>query len=358
MALARKHSNKTDNDKYELLRQFVPLNTLDHERLDELAKHASIKEIPANTKLFRRGDTDNQAIYLIGGEIDLVNSEESTSISPASEQARLAIDPHQPRQYTAISRTESRVLILEQNLLDIILTWDPYAGYVVDEIEASGEHHYDDWMLATLQSEIFQRIPPANIQSMFQKLESHIVVKDEIIFRQGDTGDYFYIIQSGRCCVIRERNNAESIIVELNTGSSFGEDALLSSNPRNATIRMLTDGRLLRLSKDDFNELFKSNIVVTIDPRKAFELTAKHGVWIDVRQPEEFKNQSIPNSFNIPLPLIRESLHRIPDDQPVIIYCDTGQRSTCAAYLLSAMGYEAYVLQDGIQVIASDRQSD
>lgn len=349
MALVRKRSNKTSVNKQELLRNLVPLNTLDPERLDELARHAFIESLPANTKVFRRGDTDSRAIYLLDGELDLINPEQTINISSSSEEARLAIDPQQPHQYTAISKTESQILILEKNLLDVLLTWDPYAGYIVDEIDANTEIHYDDWMLATLQSEVFQRIPPAKIQSMFQMLEPITVQKDEIIFRQGDEGDYFYIIQSGRCSIIREKGNDKEIIVELGQGATFGEDALLSNNPRNATIRMLTEGRLLRLSMEDFTDLFQSNIVVNIDMKRARELTGQDAIWIDVRQPEEFSKNALPYCINIPLPEIRESLGKISNSQPCIMCCDTGQRSVCAAYILCALGYEAYALQDGLQ---------
>jgi len=349
MVLVRKRPSKSSVNKQELLRNLIPLNTLDSERLDELARHAFIESLPANTKIFKRGDTDSRAIYLLDGELDLINPEKTVHISSSSEEARLAIDPQQPHQYTAICKAESQILILEKNLLDVLLTWDPYAGYIVDEIDGSTEIDYDDWMLATLQSEVFQHIPPAKIQSMFQMLEPLTVQKDEIIFRQGDKGDYFYIIQSGRCSIIRERDNNKEIIVELGQGATFGEDALLSNSPRNATIKMLTEGRLLRLSMEDFTDLFQSNIVVNIDMKRAHELNDENAIWIDVRQPEEFSKKALPYCINIPLPEIRESLGRISNNQPCIICCDTGQRSACAAYILCALGYEAYALQDGLQ---------
>jgi len=57
--------------------------------------------------------------------------------------------------------------------------------------------------------------------------------------------------------------------------------------------------------------------------------------------------------INIPLYRLRETLAELGRDRPYIVYCDNAHRSSCAVYLLSACGFEAYVLENGIQAQTS-----
>lgn len=70
---------------------------------------------------------------------------------------------------------------------------------------------------------------------------------------------------------------------------------------------------------------------------------------IDVRSPMEVAQGTIPGAENIPLHLLPLSLDRIPQDQPVVIYCRTGARSGQACAYLSSLGRDnSYNLRGGI----------
>jgi CRP-like cAMP-binding protein len=348
MGLAQPATSPVHSPSPAQLRSFVPIYTLDAERQQELAKHARCIAYRAGTNLFSLGDQDNYLFYLLSGEIELNNTDEHCVLVAGSEQASLPLDPHQPRRFNAVVRRDAQIIVIERNLMDILLTWNPYSGYVVKEI-AANSYDPDDWMTSILQSPVFQHIPPINIQIMFQKLQPISVREHEVIFMQGDAGDYFYLIQHGNCAVIRSEGTEESIIAELKPGQGFGEEALLSNSPRNATVIMQSDGKLLRLAKCDFENLFKQPVVENISLGQAETMLARDPLWIDVRQPEEYYLSAIEGSINLPLSRLRESLHELPQDRPCIVYCDNGHRSSCAVYLLTAYGYEAYVLESGVQ---------
>jgi CRP-like cAMP-binding protein len=348
MGLAQQSTPQFNSPSASQLCEFVPIYSLDPERQQELAKHARCVPLPAGSKLFSIGDQDNHILYLLSGEIKLSNDDESTILVAGSEHARLPLDPYQPRQLNAVVVSDAEVVVIDRNLMDILLTWNPYSGYVVDEIDANA-YDPDDWMVSILQSPIFQRIPPINIQTMFQKLQSCPVRDNDVIFLQGDAGDYYYLIQKGTCTVIRSQNNDDTVIAQLKAGQGFGEEALLSNAPRNATVIMQSDGILLRLAKTDFENLFKQPVVETISLEQAENMYSRNPLWLDVRLPEEHYQSAIEESLNIPLYRLRESMHELPKDRPCIVYCDNAHRSSCAVYLLNANGYEAYVLQNGVQ---------
>jgi CRP-like cAMP-binding protein len=209
----------------------------------------------------------------------------------------------------------------------------------------------DDWMTTLLQSRAMQRIPPANIQAIFMRMERVPYRAGDVVISQGAEGDYFYAIVTGKCVVTRETPlNKEGIrLAELGVGDTFGEEALISETKRNATVTMLTDGVLMRLSKADFRELLNEPLVRWVTPEQAESLVAnKRAVWLDVRLPSEFQNLAVETAINVPLYFIRLKLSTLDQSRPVVVYCDTGRRSSAAAFILVEKGFNAYVLKGGI----------
>ncbi len=82
----------------------------------------------------------------------------------------------------------------------------------------------------------------------------------ETIVREGDEGDSLFIIRSGEVEVVANANGAHEVhIRNLRRPAFFGEMALMTGEPRNATVRARSDAELLELSREGFIELFKSH---------------------------------------------------------------------------------------------------
>ena len=195
----------------------------------------------------------------------------------------------------AVAMTDIQILCIDADLLDIMLTWDQLAGY------EKGAHNSDkqernagEWMYSTgvfnaasLKNGIFRALPPANVEELFRRMERVPVKAGQVIIRQGDEGDYYYLIESGAAEVSRSSQvgAAKAIVAKLDAGSAFGEEALVSGNKRNATVMMKTDGVLLRLGKQDFIELLKKPLVNEIGLDEAKRKIEKGAVLLDVRTP-------------------------------------------------------------------------
>ncbi len=74
----------------------------------------------------------------------------------------------------------------------------------------------------------------------------------QVVFKEGEAGDCMYFVQSGIVEVLRSENGAERVVARLLPGQYFGEMALLASQPRNATVRTLTETKLVLLGKQNF----------------------------------------------------------------------------------------------------------
>ena len=79
--------------------------------------------------------------------------------------------------------------------------------------------------------------------------------KNEFIFLQNDPGDSFFIIKSGKVCIVLEDRE----LACLKEGDFFGEMSLLTGNPRNASVKANEDTEVFVIEKDDFKELIKKN---------------------------------------------------------------------------------------------------
>ena len=90
-----------------------------------------------------------------------------------------------------------------------------------------------------------------------------------MLIREGDAAEYFYVIKDGAASVSKQLDGTESVVAYLVRGDCFGEDALLSNSTRNATVKMMQDSRLMRLSKRAFEEVLKPPVVEWLTPGQA-----------------------------------------------------------------------------------------
>jgi rhodanese-related sulfurtransferase len=177
----------------------------------------------------------------------------------------------------------------------------------------------------------------------------------DVIIKQGDEGDYFYAITRGRCVVTRETPLSRDGIklAELGVGDTFGEEALIAEVRRNATVTMLTDGSLMRLGKQDFTRLLNDPMIDWASYDDARGVVERGGQWLDVRLPSEFEAYHEPGAVNIPLYFIRLKLGTLDPRRPYVVCCDTGRRSSAAAFILNERGFTTRVLKGGLNAIAS-----
>jgi len=338
-------------------RTLVPINSLDEEQVQTLARHTRVEQHGRGATLFCRGDSDPDTLYLLQGEIELESANgQSDTVSPDSQDARHALAGLKPRRYTGrVTSDHAVVARISGDLLERLLSLIPNSPSGTDngmEIQdISYEHGAEDseWMMSMLQSPAFLRLPAANIQSLFERLQEVPVEAGETILEQGQTGDFFYLLKEGTAGVTRKSGANEVRLATLNPPQSFGEEALLSDEPRNASVRMETDGVLMRLSKGDFQDLLREPLVNWVDLQQAGHLVREGAVRVDVRTEQEFQASSLSSALNIPLYLLRLKLPKLDKQRKYILFCDTGTRSAAAGFLLSQHGFNnVSVLKGGL----------
>lgn len=333
----------------DILKTLIPINSLTPDNYRELAAEAVIENMTAGSQLFKQGDRDIQSVFLLSGEVVLTSADtaDSRHIVAGTNDARYALAQLKPRQYTGTAKTAVTVAWVDSTILDRLLTWDQTTGYEVTEFDGSQD---PEWMIRMLRSETFQKLPSSNINALFARFEPIEVKANQVIIRQGDAGDFYYIIKTGKANVSRktEKDGKVSVVGQLGEGDGFGEEALLSSAPRNATVVMAGDGILMRLARKDFDGLMREPLVKWVTLDQARTLARKGAGLLDVRTEDEFRNGTVKGSVNLPLFQLRRKAAELDAKRQYVVFCQTGSRSCAAAFLLSQRGFEVSVLRGGL----------
>ncbi len=85
-----------------------------------------------------------------------------------------------------------------------------------------------------------------------------------------------------------------------------------------------------------------------MDRAKADEIVASGGQWLDVRLPSEFEAYHDDGAVNIPLYFIRLKLKTLDPSITYVVCCDTGRRSSAAAFIMNERGFQTVVLKGGL----------
>ena len=326
-----------------VFRHFVPTHSLSPADRAELARHSYVAGFQPGQALFHRGDAAKTVAYLVSGEVELVNELGTRLIAGETEESRYALSSGDKRNVTATCTRAAQVLFVDRNHLDLMLTWAQTGSVEVQELE---QVEAGDWMSAMLRNPAFHRIPPANIAQIIACVEQVEFGPGETIIRQGEAGDYYYVVTEGICQVLLQDPNGlgERELDRIGQGNGFGEEALVSGDPRNATVRALSRVGLVRLAAQDFVRLLRDPLIPTVN----LDALPKGAILVDVRLQEEYLRGHLEGAVNLPLRRLRGEARSMDASRPLIVYCDTGRRSASATFLLSERGFDARWVERGV----------
>ncbi len=336
----------------EYFENLIPICDLSEQSKNIVLKNSDLLELKKGKYLFKRGETDNKSYFLLEGSVELRSPNNTFQVSTGTDTSNYPLAQFQPRQYSAYVIKKSIFLTVDKELLDSLAEknglykLDSPSGMVVTDVDDDDI----DWMSRILQSDLFSKLPPSNIQKIFSKIEPIEVKKGELIIKQDDEGDYFYFIEVGRAEILRKpsKTSAPIKLEDLSIGDYFGEEALVSDCPRNASVIMLSDGDLMRLPKSDFISLIREPILRKYQLDEIKELHEQGAEWIDVRFPDEYLEYGDFSKLDIPLNLIRMQIEELGISKKYIVCCEDGNKSAVAAFLLSLKGFDAAYLEGGL----------
>ena len=342
----------------ERLHYFHPLALIAEKHIGQLLEGAALVRLEKGRFLFRKMPRADTAYFLLEGEVEVRESfEKRTQVDARGNQARFPLEELCRRGASVRAVKDALVLTLKRDAIDrLIASADEGsvdAVLVSDAEERLEEARFDDeysedWMARLLDSPLMSHLSATNIQRCFIELERVPLAAGQDVVLAGTPGDYFYILLEGEARVITGGSGPyKGQRFDLVPGDYFGEEALVADTIRNATVRMTSDGVVGRLDRAQFDAIFKSSLVQTIDLAKAQRFLAGAGIGfeiIDVRFPPEYKHGHIEGASNVPVVVLRKRLRELDRNRTWLVTPEGGRRSELAVYLLRQAGLNAYLL--------------
>lgn len=342
----------------EMLSRLEPIHGLTPERQKELLGICSLEYHDIGGDPLRGMNLSGQSVYLLKGELRVrLPGGCGRLMVGGCDEANWPLGQKMAMPEASKAITPVYIMRIDNDLLDIMMTWDQLSSAA--SMPATSDEHKSKERPWRSLAEIFQvgslaggalsQLSPDHVNELVGHFERIKVKKNQIILHEGDEGDYYYVIEAGRCEVTRSVSGAELRVAELKSGDAFGAEALVTGEPRNGTVTMKTDGALWRLLKPDFIEYLQKPLLHAIDRVEAERRVAEgKALWIDVRYPAEFGQDGLNGALNIPLNEIRSAFGVLDKRKEYIVYCQSGRRSLSAAFLLSQYGLKAFWLEGGL----------
>ncbi|HEY0721109.1 MAG TPA: cyclic nucleotide-binding domain-containing protein [Gammaproteobacteria bacterium] len=328
---------------FELLRHLsiAPFNKLDSTARTQLGEAVRVITLAPGDNYVTR--LAGQRIIVLSGQI-------------AMEPYDFALNLGNTRDHIVITREgENRIIAHEKTtllladvaFLDTLSSWAELAEYVR---ESHGEE-LANRLIHVTRSVAFRCLPLEHVEDALRRMKTRMVKRGETIVKQGDPGDSFYLLWSGKAEVWRTGiyDETPEMVALLSQGDTFGDEALVMGGNRNATVKMVEDGKLLVLDGEYFRELISRPLLREVTPEEAKQLLDDGCVAVDVRYAEEFEDGHIANAIHLPLPELRAHAESVLDKKRKhVVVCLSGKRSKVGAFLLNQRGYDAVAMKEGI----------
>ena len=109
-----------------------------------------------------------------------------------------------------------------------------------------------------MDAPMFGDLDPAELAQIASILQVQRLGAGEVVFREGDPGDAWYVVFDGDVEVLKSGSDGDRAIALLGRRACFGEMAILDGSPRSASVRAVGDLTVLRFPRREFNGLLSS----------------------------------------------------------------------------------------------------
>ncbi len=244
---------------------------LPEDLLSDLAGRVSLGRYPAGKPIFRQGDRPDAFYVVRTGTLQVVEEDPETgkdrvlrTLGPGDVFGELGLVNGAPRSATVRPVGGAELFVVDESTFDRLL-----AGMITtQDVEPTLQ------MAAELRSlRPFASLTSSDLGLLMEHGGWVNVAPDEKIIREGEEGDSFYAVGSGKLDVLRD----DQLIGTLGPGSHFGEVALLMDVPRTATVVAKTPVRVFRIDREAFDRVIAAAFRRgTLTEHSAVGRTAQH----------------------------------------------------------------------------------
>jgi len=222
-------------------------STLSERHLIELEAQDAIRTyaLEKDESIAFQGGSGKDSYYLLNGSahFDLNGSNQGIFASGQKYFKAIDLEAGQSGKFTANSSCV--ICRTDREQLDYLSSWNA----LIDNFDSTLNNGIQARLKELKNPAVFMRLPFESVEEAFKRMISIEVDAGTNVIEQGDTGDTFYIIQSGHAEVWQQNiyDSEPKKVAELECGDYFGDEALVTQGTRNATVKMTESGQLLAL---------------------------------------------------------------------------------------------------------------
>jgi NTE family protein/lysophospholipid hydrolase len=277
----------------DFLRSTVLFGEVDATALRDLTGELSAVTLRDGEVLVRPGDT-NRNLYLVqsGGLRVRGDTPQSESrvlfhVQPGETVGEIGLVSDDRASTTVDAVGETNVLVLPREAFDRFS--DAYPDAALHVVHALSRRLQSYRLSIALHlGHLFDSLAPEVARDLESELEMFTLYSGEVLFRQGDPGDYLCLIINGRVRVLtRGDRGQDKVVAELGPGEIVGEMAVVTSDVRSATVVAVRDSQLARLTKAAFERLLMKHpmwAVQLVSHKLAQRLKDANSGYVEGRQ--------------------------------------------------------------------------
>ncbi len=260
----------------QLIKSSELAKTLDPDIVSSIAELCEVRDYPSGTKIYESGSEVTFFLVILDGRCRLLgsNGEVTRVIERNDFFGLVSLLSGSSKSYDLISDTEVTVLQLSKSDLDSLS--ETYPNIKERLMDAINLKLFNPEINSAIKK-IAKGIDDDTISKLKENLSWKTLQASEVLFSEGDPGDSCYVVMSGRVQAIKNYGeDSELVLGELSRGDIIGDMALITEEPRSATIKSTKLTRLICFSKDTFNSVMYSNPQALMEVSKALINRLKH----------------------------------------------------------------------------------
>jgi CRP-like cAMP-binding protein len=240
------------NNLLSMLQGVSIFSGLSQEEILLISSRLQTERFRKGTAIIKQGDVGDKLYLIKSGHVEISVHDDADDterivahLSAGDYFGEVALMGDVPRTATCRATTSVEVWILSKRDFNQLV-----------------RRHFDlseklDRAVATMtmlgRMTLFRELAYTQINMISSRLKSKTVPAQTVIIRQGEPGDAFYIIKSGEVVVTAGSETGEKTVGKLGEAEYFGEIALVTGQPRTATVTSVSETELLILEKSDFD---------------------------------------------------------------------------------------------------------
>jgi cAMP-dependent protein kinase regulator len=244
-----------------LLRRMPIFATMDETEIGLLMSGLKREHFRPGQVIIRQGDPGDKFYIVAQGHVEVTIRDNRGVTEVVSQLERgdylgeLALLRDAPRSATCRALVPTDVLSLHREDFSLLVKARFALREKVDRSIA--------WTELLRRMPLFAELDAQQVQLIAAQLREETYEPGAMIIRQGEIGETFYVIESGRVQISVDQDGEEKVVAERGPGEYVGEIALLLEMPRTATVKALTETHILTLHKGDFDRLVVSHLYVS-----------------------------------------------------------------------------------------------